>query len=86
MKIEFPSLSTLDSSTGSVVFPVKVDGNAHRFGVSMEALQDHFGCAPGVDPVAAFEANRATIESKARSRVLAGQIGANLNLLRTADF
>ena len=87
MAIHFPKQPGIYTAKTTVAFPVQINDADVTCEISTEALQDHFGANSnrGPDLVAAFEANRTTIESVARAK-LPLRASTGRCLLVTADF
>ena len=84
MAISFPSQQTMTSNF-NIGFPAVDNGTTIPCAITTEALQDHFQA--GTDPMAAFLANRPTIESKAEQLILANRFGPNGSILIvSSDF
>ncbi len=87
MPIQFPNKPAIYTTNTTVAFLAVLNGVDVTCEISTEALCDHFGAVSikGIDLVAAFDRNRAVIESVARS-VLPQRAPAGRCLLVTADF
>ncbi|AOY94319.1 hypothetical protein BKK79_36030 [Cupriavidus sp. USMAA2-4] len=77
-----------DGVTMTVAFSVADAGAVQHFGISYEALRDHFGAASNEprDISAAFERGKAAIVGKAANMMRAGQRSTSRILLKTENF
>jgi hypothetical protein len=72
MDIAFPRVAPeFDSERYTLVFPAHVNGKATRCGITVEALEDHFGASSirESDLVDAFCAHRSVIEQTAATLI-----------------
>jgi hypothetical protein len=85
--VHFPQVEPTYTVNTTVAFQAVIDGENVTCEISEEALHDHFGAKSlkGPDLVAAFIANRVSIEAVARVRIPARH-AAGRALLVTADF
>lgn len=68
MTISFPPRQAFDFERLAVSFTADIDGNQVLCRISVEALEDNYGCN-GVEPVGCFQSNRYAIEAKAASLI-----------------
>ena len=80
MKIAFPQIETWDHLTDCVAFSADLDDSRIACRISLEALQDNFGCVQ-LRPVECFKVNRARIEAKVETLVRRAQYESDGSIL-----